>query len=458
MKMFCYQCEQTAKGTGCEVSGLCGKKPDVSDIQDLIIYQLRGIAFWADKVSEKGKHSGKIDKYTMEALFTTVTNVNFDPERLIFVLKEGEKVLTEARQLSEFEGKAPAPALLNLASSDEEITAQSEQHGIMELGKNNDERSLSHILLYGLKGMAAYADHAYIMGEKDREVLDFFYRSLTALGKPETDSAALLNLCLECGEKNIRTMELLDRAHNNLFGEPSPAEVDTGLKEGPAIVVSGHDLPDLKALLEQTEGTGVNIYTHGEMLPAHGYPELRKFSHLAGHYGSAWQNQQKEFDNMPAAVLFTTNCIQKPRESYSDRVFTTGLVAWPGCKHVKDRDFSAVIKKAKELGGFEKTEGKKLLTGFGHKAVLKKAPAIVEAVKEGKIRHFFLIGGCDGAKPGRNYYTEFAEKTPPDTLILTLACGKFRINGLDLGEIGGFPRILDLGQCNDAYSAVVIAN
>ena len=326
---------------------------------------------------------------------------------------------------------------------------------------NEDIRSLREILLYGLKGMAAYADHAFILGKKDDEVNSFFYKGLAALCDDSLGAEELIALNMEFGKVNLKCLEILDAAHTERFGNPTPTKVSLAIKKGPAIVVSGHDLLDLEQLLKQTEGKGINIYTHGEMLPAHGYPGLNKYSHLAGHFGGAWQDQQNDFDGVKAAILMTTNCIQKPKPSYEDRIFTTGLVRWPGVTHITDtnneKDFSTVIDKALELGGLDATEGKDILVGFAHNAVLGVADKVISAVKAGKIKHFFLVGGCDGAKPGRNYYTDLAQKVPKDSVILTLACGKFRFNTLEFGDIDGIPRLLDCGQCNDAYSAIKIA-
>jgi len=467
MNMFCYQCEQAANGKGCTAAGVCGKKPEVAALQDLIIYQLKGIAWFAHEARKLGRTSDEINRFTVEALFTTVTNVNFDPERLEQVIRKGDVILQQARQLftdtarakftSTAEANYPVAALFRPAETTDELIEQGAETGILKKAQEENTRSLEQMLIYGLKGMAAYADHALLLEKTDEAVFAFFHEALAYLNTELPAATALIELCMRCGSTNIRTMELLDAGNTERFGHPEPAVVSTGTHKGPAIVVSGHDLLDLELLLKQTEGTGVNVYTHGEMLPAHGYPGLRKYKHLAGHFGTAWQNQQKEFDNQPCCFLFTTNCIQKPRPGYMDRVFTTGLVAFPGVSHVNNRDFSSVIAKAKLLGGFQEQAGKTLTTGFGRNAVLSVADKIIEAVKKGAIRHFFLVGGCDGTKPGRNYYTEFVEKTPKDTVVLTLACGKFRFNHLDLGDIGGIPRLLDIGQCNDAYSAVKIA-
>ncbi len=461
MSMFCFQCEQTAKGTGCTVSGVCGKQPEVASLQDLLIHQLKGIGYLADSLRKRGIKDFEADIFTVEALFTTVTNVNFDFQAIKEVVVKGDalkkrlskQLIDCGADINEF----PESALFTIASTDTELIAQGVEYGILSEQPDQNIRSLQQLLTYGLKGMAAYADHAYILGKTDDTIFAFFHQALSYLNNKEPTIEALTALVLKCGEINVRTMEILDEANTGRFGHPQPTQVSTAWKEGPAIIVSGHDLLDLEELLKQTEGKGVNVYTHGEMLPAHGYPGLKKYKHLAGHFGTAWQNQQREFDNIPAVFLFTTNCIQKPRDSYFQNVFTTGLVGWPGLKHVKNHDFSEVINRAKELPGLPEKAGSTLTTGFGHDAVLRVADKVIDAVKSGKIKHFFLVGGCDGAKPGRNYYTEFVEKTPKDTMVLTLACGKFRFNHLDLGTIDQLPRLLDIGQCNDAYSAVKIA-
>ncbi|NLD99378.1 MAG: hydroxylamine reductase, partial [Fibrobacter sp.] len=402
------------------------------------------------------------DRFVLEALFSTVTNVNFDADRLTSVIHTGEQIKSSLKaQFIRISGKKeselPKSVTLIPASTKDELVAQGIAEGILSGQSDPNLRSLEQLLIYGLKGMAAYADHAYLLGKTDDTIFAFFHEALFALNNPNPDMNDLIALVMKCGQVNIRTMEILDEANTGHYGHPVPTNVSTEWVKGPAIVVTGHDLLDLEELLKQTDGTGVNVYTHGEMLPAHGYPELKKYKHLVGHFGTAWQNQQKEFDGVPVAYLFTTNCIQKPKESYIDQVFTTGLVAWPGVKHVKNHDFGPVIEKAKELGGLSPKAGINLMTGFGRNAVLGVADKVIDAVKAGAIKHFFLVGGCDGAKPGRNYYTEFVEKSPKDTVILTLACGKFRFNHLDLGDIGGIPRLLDVGQCNDAYSAVKIA-
>jgi hydroxylamine reductase len=455
--MFCYQCEQTAMGKGCAKSGVCGKLPEVADLQDVIIYQLQGIGYLATEARKRGKVYDEVNRFTLEALFTTVTNVDFDPERLLGIIHKGEEVKEMLKK--EVNGALSEAAATKFPEGKDEILKQAPTFTILNYHSNADLRSLQHILLYGLKGMAAYADHAAILGEQDDAIYAFMHRALAAISDQSLGLTELVGLCMECGKVNIRTMELLDKGNTGHYGHPVPVQVPKGLKKGPAIVITGHDLLDLEELLKQTEGQGVNIYTHGEMLPAHGYPNLKKYQHLVGHFGTAWQNQQKEFDGVPAAFVFTTNCIQKPKDSYKANVFTCGLVAWPGVTHIKNRDFSLVIARAKALGGpvADEPVTVTLTTGFGHNTVMGVADKVIAAVKAGAIKHFFLVGGCDGAKPGRNYYTEFVEKTPKDTIILTLACGKFRFNHLDLGTIGGIPRLLDIGQCNDAYSAVKIA-
>ncbi|MFA5164876.1 MAG: hydroxylamine reductase [Candidatus Omnitrophota bacterium] len=470
--MFCRQCEQTAQGTGCTAQGVCGKTSETAILQDLLIYALKGIAVYGNMARELAVRDKEVDLFVKEGLFTTVTNVNFDPERLTQYLNRAYEIKEKVKRLflqaykkqhgKDFTGKLPAPADWKPADSAAGLVDQGKQVGVHAWpAKDEDARSLQELLLYGLKGMAAYADHASVLGLEDEEVNSYFYKALAKLAEDNLSVEELLAMNMEFGKVNFKCLELLDKANTGHFGNPVPTAVKLGVKKGPAIIVTGHDLLDLELLLRQTEGKGINIYTHGEMLPAHGYPALNKYKHLAGHFGTAWQNQQKEFEGVPAAFLFTTNCIQKPRDSYKAQVFTTGLVAWPGVAHIPGfdkKDFAPVVKKALELGGFPQDNiQKEILVGFGHNAVLGVADKVIEAVKGKKIRHFFLIGGCDGAKFGRNYYTELAEKVPQDCVILTLACGKFRFNALEFGNIGGIPRLLDVGQCNDAYSAVKIA-
>lgn len=437
-EMFCFQCQQTAHNTGCEGKvGVCGKKADTANYQDELIGALIGLA----RAAERGNPTDRTDELMLKGLFTTITNVNFNDETI-------KKLKTEIEQ---------EKGRIN--------SARFEDYDMKKLwDEHEDVRSLKSLTLFGIKGMAAYAYHALILGRSDNEINEFFYKALRAIAD-ESSPDVLLPLVLETGRVNLKCMEMLDAANTEAFGDPVPTEVPLTIEKGPFIVVSGHDLHDMKLLLEQTKDKGVNIYTHSEMLPAHGYPELKKYPHLKGNFGTGWQNQQSEFHNIPAPILFTTNCIMPVRQSYSDRVFTTSIVSCPEMVHIgDDKDFSPVIKKAIECGGYDEDKhmtgmngGSTVTTGFAHNAVLSNAAKIVELVKNGKIKHFFLIGGCDGAAPSRSYYTDFAKLTPPDTVILTLACGKYRLNDLDLGTIDGIPRILDCGQCNDAYSAIKIA-
>lgn len=455
-QMFCYQCEQTAGCSGCVGNiGVCGKSADVANLQDKLTGALIGLAR-ATEGKTTGEQGLRAETFRMitEGLFATITNVSFDAEAIQNMIDKVEK---EKNRLSPGCsacgipcGKTNDYTLDNLWQAEEDI------------------RSLKSLILFGIRGMAAYAYHALMLGYTDEEINLFFCEALYKIGYEETKEE-LLPTVLRVGEINLKCMALLDRANTESYGTPEPVTVPLCVEKGPFIVVTGHDLKDLKMLLEQTEGKGVNIYTHGEMLPAHAYPELKKYKHLKGNYGTAWQNQQKEFDGLPGALLFTTNCLMPPKDSYRDRVFTTEVVAFPGCVHIEEmpdgsKDFSPVIEKALALGGFAETMeftgingGKEVTTGFSHAAILSHADTVVEAVKEGKIRHFFLVAGCDGAKPGRNYYTEFVKQTPEDSVVLTLACGKFRFNDLALGEIGGLPRLMDMGQCNDAYGAIRVA-
>ena len=466
--MFCYQCEQAVKSEACTVSGACGKDPVVAALQDLLIENLTGIAIYAHKLHGLGVPTPEADAALIEGLFTTVTNVNFDAERMRDIILDSQvaKEQTRAAYVAATGADTTplhAGAALVPADTVEGMLKQAAKFVLTLAQRNDDATSLRSLILFGLKGMAAYADHARIMGQEDAAVTHFFSEALSAIRDDPLTADDLIALTLKTGEVNLRCMELLDSGHVEHFGHPVPTAVPTGIRKGPAIVVSGHDLPDLEMLLQQTEGKGITIYTHGEMLPAHGYPGLKQYAHLYGNYGSAWQNQQKEFAQFPGAILMTTNCIQKPRDTYMDNIFTTGLVAWPGVTHIEAdengyKDFTPVIEQALALGGFPEDKDDVVITvGFGRNAVLGVADKVIEAVKAGQIKHFFLIGGCDGAKPGRNYYTEFAEQTPADTVMLTLACGKYRFNKGDYGDIGGIPRLLDVGQCNDAYSAIQIA-
>jgi hydroxylamine reductase len=467
--VFCYQCEQTAKGEGCTVRGVCGKDPETAALQDLLIYALKGLSMYAHRARRLGVTDHEADVLVLEGLFATLTNVNFDPKRfrdLVHVACQlREKVRREYEAAARKAGRSaepprgpaafgPADSLTDLVAQGQAVTITARKQRL-----GDDITGLEELLTYGLKGMAAYAYHAQILGFEDDAVYAFFHEALDYLTREDTHTVdELLGWCLRCGEVNLRVMELLDAAHVSHFGDPEPTEVRIEPVKGKAILVSGHDLADLEALLQQTEGKGISIYTHGEMLPAHAYPGLKKYKHLVGNYGGAWQLQRQEFEAFPGAILMTTNCLQAPKESYQARIFTTGLVGWPGVKHVTDGDFAPVIEAALAAEGFkEDGPDKRILVGFAHTAVLNAAEHIVNLVKSGKIKHFFLIGGCDGAKPGRSYYTDFAQAVPRDSVILTLACGKYRFNKLDFGEIGGIPRLLDIGQCNDAYSAIQIA-
>ena len=466
--MFCYQCEQTAKGTGCTVQGVCGKEPDVAALIDLMIYSLKGLSMYAHRLRQMGINDRETDIHTIEGLFTTITNVNFDKTRYEKLLKKSAQLKEKAKKLYEGACKknekpveklggaaewTPAENLEGLIRQGVEVTIEKR---INSLGP--DLAGLQELLTYGIKGMAAYADHAYILGQFDENVFGFFHEALNLLTKETPSADELVAASMKCGEMNIKVMELLDKANTGTYGHPVPTKVRVEPVKGKAILISGHDLKDLEELLKQTEGKGINVYTHGEMLPCHGYPGLNKYKHLVGNYGSAWQNQREEFDKFPGSILMTTNCIQKPRDTYINRIFTCGLVAWPNVKHISDRNFKPVIDAALEAEGFkEDGPDKFIMVGFGHNTVMGVADKVINAVKNGDIKHFFLIGGCDGAKPGRNYYTKFAEAVPKDSVILTLACGKYRFNKLDFGDIGGIPRLLDIGQCNDSYSAIQIA-
>jgi len=469
MSMFCYQCEQTAHGTGCTVQGVCGKDPDTAALQDLLLYATTGLSRYAHRARELGVTDAEIDRFTVEALFSTVTNVNFDPQRLAGLLKKAARLRDRARGLYQRActkaGKTPevlnGPAAWQPAADLDGLIEQARQVGIEQrmntLGA--DVTGLQELITYGLKGTAAYVDHAAILGQEDDEVFGFFHETLEFLSRGPTDVQTLVGKALEVGKVNLRAMELLDLANTGAYGSPEPTTVRVTPVAGKAILVSGHDLKDLEELLKQTDGKGVNVYTHGEMLPALAYPGLKKFPHLVGNYGGAWQEQRREFAAFPGAILMTTNCLQRPAEDYAGRIFTSGLVAWPGMTHIGDRDFTPVIEAALGAPGFSEDEPEKtIMVGFARDAVLGVAGKVVEAVKSGAIKHFFLIGGCDGARPGRNYYTELAQAVPEDCVILTLACGKYRFNKLDFGDIGGIPRLLDVGQCNDAYSAVKIAS
>ena len=447
-RMFCFQCEQTAGCAGCTgKAGVCGKTAEVAELQDQLTGALVGLSRAVDNAPDTNEGTWRL---MIEGLFTTVTNVNFNEKTIRDLI---DRVHAEKARL-----------VPNCYSCTSRCGRNDDYDTHLLWSAQEDVRSLKSLILFGVRGMAAYAYHAMVLGYTDDAVNRFFAKALFAVGE-DWGMDELLPIVMEVGEKNLQCMALLDRANTESYGTPTPVTVPLTVEKGPFIVISGHDLHDLKLLLEQTEGKGVNIYTHGEMLPAHGYPELKKYPHLKGNFGTAWQNQQKEFADIPAPVLFTTNCLMPPRASYADRVFTTAVVSYPEITHIgEDKDFTPVIEKALELGGYNEDKpftgingGGTVMTGFGHGAVLGVADQVIEAVKSGAIRHFFLVGGCDGARPGRNYYTEFVKQTPADTVVLTLACGKYRFNDLDLGTIGGLPRLMDVGQCNDAYGAVRIA-
>jgi hydroxylamine reductase len=461
--MFCYQCEQAANGQGCTAHGVCGKNPEVAALQDLLTYVLKGLSMIAVEGRKTGVNDRAVNVFVMEALFTTLTNVNFDPKRFTDLIHRAAAMRDHLKKAVKAAGGSAAfpagPADFIPAADLPGLVAQGERHGFQSEGSANpDIHSLQDTLLLGVRGVAAYADHAQLLGKENDAVYAFVEEALAATHRKDLGLDEALGLVLKCGEINLRVMELLDAGHTETYGHPVPTKVPLGSKKGKAILVSGHDLMDLHALLQQTEGTGINVYTHGEMLPAHGYPGLKKFGGLYGHFGTAWQNQILEFPRFPGAILMTTNCLQTPRSSYRGNIFTSGAVGWPGVRHIADRDFSPVIARALALPGFTEDADKgSVMVGFARNAVLGVAGQVIEAVKNKAIRHFFLVGGCDGAKPGRNYYTEFVEKAPKDCVVLTLACGKFRFFDKDLGDIGGIPRLLDIGQCNDAYSAIQIA-
>ena len=463
--MFCYQCEQTAGGKGCTKMGVCGKTPEIAALQDLLIYQIKGISCYAKEIVEKGENVDKsIVTFIENSLFTTLTNVNFDADFHVEILKESQRIKEKVRkQVGEIKNDTDH-ATYNLSETKSEMLEDAKKAGIMYDQKlDPDIRSLRQTIIYGLKGISAYGHQARELGYYDDQVDNFYIRALEATTDDTLSVEELIRWTMRTGDMSVAVMKKLDEANTTVYDNPSPHKVNVHIKKGPFIIVSGHDLKDLEMLLEQTEGKGINIYTHGEMIPSHGYPGLKKYPHLVGNFGSAWQNQQKEFDNIPGCILMTTNCLMRPRETYKDRIFTTSVVGWDGVKHIpkgKDgkKDFTEIINKALELGGYEEDqEPHEILVGFGHNATLSNAETIVNAVKDGKIRHFFLIGGCDGARPGRSYYTEFAKMVPDDCIILTLACGKYRFNKLEFGEVAGLPRLLDVGKCNDAYSAVRIA-
>lgn len=463
-EMFCYQCEQTAGGKGCTKLGVCGKTPEVAGLQDLLIYQLKGISCCQKVLMDRGeKPAEDIVRFVESVLFTTLTNVNFDAAVHVKLLLQSQQIKEQLRQ-AVGEASEVAQVSYNLPETQAEMLRDAPMAGIMyDRDLDPDIRSLRQTILYGLKGISAYGHQARELGFHSEQVDAFYFLSLEAITDDTLSVEELIRWTMRTGEIALEVMKVLDDANTQTYENPSPQMVNTRLKKGPFIIVSGHDLKDLEQLLQQSEGSGVNIYTHGEMLPCHGYPGLKKYKHLAGNFGGAWQEQQKQFDNLPGCILMTTNCLMRPRESYKDRIYTTNVVGWDGVKFIPrkengEKDFSEIIAHAKALGGYpEDAPPHEILVGFGHHATLEHAEEIVAAVKAGKIRHFFLIGGCDGARPGRNYFTEFAKLVPQDCVILTLACGKYRFNKLDFGTVAGLPRLLDVGQCNDAYSAIKIA-
>ncbi len=470
--MYCYQCEQTARGAnflGCNsTQGACGKDETTSDLQDLLIYEVKGIAQYAKRARELGAADREADQFILYALFTTLTNVNFNAARFTNLLQEATQIRDRVKNAYETVAKAQGKLAEELSgaaayvpASDLAALMNQAPEAAITIGKEtvgDDIIGLRALILYGTKGVAAYAHHAKMLGQESDEVYAGIENTLDFLASDPADVDALLGQALELGNLNLKVMELLDAGNTGRFGTPEPTQVRITPVKGKSILISGHDLNDLEALLQQTEGKGINIYTHGEMLPAHSYPNLKKYSHLVGNYGGAWQDQQKEFATFPGAIVMTSNCIIEPQASYRQRIFTTGPVGWPGVRHIEDHDFSTVIQAANALPGFVEDEADQwIMTGFGRDAVLGVADKVIDAVKAGAIKHFFLVGGCDGAASGRNYYTEFVEKTPKDTIILTLGCAKYRFNKEDHGDIGGIPRLLDMGQCNDSYSAIKVA-
>lgn len=476
-EMFCYQCEQTANGKGCTRLGVCGKTPEIANLQDLLIYQIKGISCYEKVLSELGHPIEKaVIAFIESVLFTTLTNVNFDAEVHVQLLQESQKIKDSLREkVSASEGSSnlhdsdycschTAQAQYQLPSTKSEMLHDAPIAGIMyDKSLDPDIRSLRQTILYGLKGISAYGHQARELGYCSDQVDSFYITALESLTDDRLTVEELIRMTMRTGETAIEVMKVLDEANTSVYGNPTPHTVNVHIRKGPFIIVSGHDLKDLEMLLQQTEGTGINIYTHGEMLPSHGYEGLKKYPHLVGNFGGAWQDQQKQFDGIPGCILMTTNCLMRPRESYKDRIYSTNVVGWEGVKYIPKKpdgtkDFSEIIRHSLELGGFtQDVEPHEILVGFGHHATLSYADKIVQAVESGKLRHFFLIGGCDGARPGRSYYTDFAQLVPKDCMILTLACGKYRFNKMDFGEVAGLPRLLDIGQCNDVYSAIRIA-
>lgn len=464
--MFCYQCEQTAGGKGCTKLGVCGKTPEIANLQDLLIYQLKGISFYARHILDSGLNVDKsVVSFIENCLFTTLTNVNFNVDDHVHLLKQSQDIKNNLKNIVGTTDYITPSAAYELPETKADMLRDAPMAGIMyDKALDPDIRSLRQTILYGLKGISAYGHQARELSYYSDNVDNFYITALEAITDNTLTVEELIRLTLKTGDMAIEIMKKLDEANTTIYGNPSPHPVNVHIKKGPFIIISGHDLKDLEMLLKQTEGLGINIYTHGEMLPSHGYEGLKKYKHLAGNFGGAWQDQQKQFDNLPGCILMTTNCLMRPRDTYKDRIYSTNVVGWDGIKYIEkkpdgEKDFSEIIKQSLELGGFtEEQEVKEILVGFGHEAALSHAGKLVEAVKSKQIRHFFLIGGCDGARPGRSYFTDFATMVPDDCMILTLACGKYRFNKLDFGTVAGLPRLLDIGQCNDVYSAILIAN
>lgn len=464
--MFCYQCEQTAGGKGCTKIGVCGKTPEIANLQDLLIYQLKGISFYAKHLLDSGLNVDKsIVSFIENCLFTTLTNVNFNVDDHVRLLKQSRDIKNNLKNMVGTTEYITPSAAYELPETKADMLRDAPMAGIMyDKALDPDIRSLRQTILYGLKGISAYGHQARELSYYSDNVDNFYITALEAITDNTLTVEELIRLTLKTGDMAIEIMKKLDEANTTIYGNPSPHTVNVHIKKGPFIIVSGHDLKDLEMLLKQTEGLGINIYTHGEMLPSHGYEGLKKYKHLVGNFGGAWQDQQKQFDNLPGCILMTTNCLMRPRDTYKDRIYSTNVVGWDGIKYIEkkpdgEKDFSEIIKQSLELGGFtEDQDVKEILVGFGHEAALSHAGELVEAVKSKQIRHFFLIGGCDGARPGRSYFTDFATMVPDDCMILTLACGKYRFNKLDFGTVAGLPRLLDIGQCNDVYSAILIAN
>lgn len=464
--MFCYQCEQTAGGKGCTKLGVCGKTPEIANLQDLLIYQLKGISFYARHILDSGLNVDKsVVSFIENCLFTTLTNVNFNVDDHVYLLKQSQDIKNNLKNIVGTTDYITPSAAYELPETKADMLRDAPMAGIMyDKTLDPDIRSLRQTILYGLKGISAYGHQARELSYYSDNVDNFYIIALEAITDNTLTVEELIRLTLKTGDMAIEIMKKLDEANTSIYGNPSPHPVNVHIKKGPFIIVSGHDLKDLEMLLKHTEGLGINIYTHGEMLPSHGYEGLKKYKHLAGNFGGAWQDQQKQFDNLPGCILMTTNCLMRPRDTYKDRIYSTNVVGWDGIKYIEkkpdgEKDFSEIIKQSLELGGFtEEQEVKEILVGFGHEAALSHAGELVEAVKSKQIRHFFLIGGCDGARPGRSYFTDFATMVPDDCMILTLACGKYRFNKLDFGTVAGLPRLLDIGQCNDVYSAILIAN